>query len=225
MKNSFKILNHDIELVIFDMDGTLIDSTSIWHKIDEDFFAKRGIYKVPKEYADDIVHMGLQQGAQMTIDRYGFKDDTVEGIIKEWQDASFHQYAEIIPLKEGAIELLEYYKSKGVILALATANAKPLYEPCLKRLKIDKYFDYIIDVDIVRIGKSSPKIFDHIIDKYGVKRENAMVLEDSIVGIQTAYKAGYLTISVYDESTEKLEAEKIKHSHRYIRSLKELLEL
>ena len=132
-----------IKAVIFDMDGTLIDSVGIWTKIDEDFFAKRGFNYVPQDYQEMIIHTGLEEGARLTIEKYGFVNDTVPGIIKEWRDASIYQYAHEIPLKENAKEILEYFKSNGVILALATANDRELYEPCLKRLGLDKYFNLI----------------------------------------------------------------------------------
>ena len=54
-----KFLNKDIKAVIFDMDGTMINSTGLWHDIDKKFFAKRGM-ELPKDYAQNIVHLGLK---------------------------------------------------------------------------------------------------------------------------------------------------------------------
>ena len=60
-----KILNSEIKAVIFDMDGTLIDSTGLWHEIDKKFFAKRNM-ELPKDYAQKIVHLGLKKAAALT---------------------------------------------------------------------------------------------------------------------------------------------------------------
>ena len=76
-----KLLNHDVKAVIFDMDGTLIDSTGIWHEIDKAFFAKRGL-ELPSDYAQHIVHLGLKQAAVYTKGTYHL-EESVEDIMKE----------------------------------------------------------------------------------------------------------------------------------------------
>ena len=60
-----KFLGKDIKAVIFDMDGTMINSTGLWHEIDKKFFAKRGM-ELPKDYAQNIVHLGLKEAARFT---------------------------------------------------------------------------------------------------------------------------------------------------------------
>lgn len=223
--HSINVLNKNIKAVIFDMDGTLIDSTGIWGQIDVDFFKKRGFNEVPKEYNELIVHCGLQKGAEMTIERYGFKNDTVEGIIKEWTDASIYQYSNKIPLKPHAKELLEYFKNKGLKIALATANDKNLYEPCLKRLGVDSYFDIVVDVNMVNEGKSSPKIFNYVSEKLNVLPNETLVFEDSLMGLKTAKNAGYITIGVDDALSQKAESSKKENCILYIYDFNEILKI
>lgn len=218
------IFDREIKAVIFDMDGTLIDSTGIWKEIDKEFFKKRGINEVPLGYAEEIVHMGLTKGAQMTIETYGFANDTVEGVIKEWQDASIEQYKKYIQLKPYAKEAINFFKHNGVKVALATANDKELYEPCLIRLGLDNIFDFIIDVNQAKEGKSTPKIYDLVCEVFGTKRDETIVIEDTLVGLSTAYNAGFFAIGVDDLASRNCEKQKQKFSHKYIYSLKEIFE-
>ena len=60
-----RFLDHEIKAAIFDMDGTLVDSTGLWHEIDKAFFRKRGM-EIPSDYAQKIVHLGLKQAAIFT---------------------------------------------------------------------------------------------------------------------------------------------------------------
>ena len=122
-----KVFNKDIKLVIFDLDGTLIDSTSLWGDIDKAFFERRG-KEVPDTYSKEIAHLGLSAAAKYTRDNY-FPNENIKDMMDEWTELSIEAYAKHIPLKEGAKELLELLKTNGVIITLATANSKELYEP------------------------------------------------------------------------------------------------
>ncbi len=215
-----KLQNSIVKAFIFDMDGTLIDSTGIWSEIDRQFFARRGM-EVPSDYAEKIAHIGLQQAAVFTKETYGIKE-SVEEIIQEWKQDSFDMYATQITLKEYAYEILDFLKSKNIKIALATANDKELYEVCLKRLNILHFFDVIMDVNSVKSGKDSIKLYDEISKKLDSERNETVVLEDISLGLKTAKNGGYITVGVHDEGSIKQESEKKKYSNFYIYSLKDL---
>ena len=218
-----KFLGTDIKLAIFDLDGTLIDSTSLWADIDKEFFHRRGM-EIPPSYNEEIAHIGLQKAAELTVEKY-VPNEKVEDVIKEWIDMSVHAYKETIPLKEGALDLLKILKDNGVIIALATANSKDIYEPCLTRLEMLKHFAVIADVNSCKEGKNSPEIYDRIANKFNVKREETLVFEDMIVPIITAYKAGYNVVGVYDQASTKDEQAVINNSHLYIKNYSEVIKL
>lgn len=216
-----KLLDREIKLAILDLDGTLIDSTGIWHDIDINFFARRGM-EIPKGYFDAICHLGLKATATYTKITYGIKESEEE-IIKEWQDASKDQYLNYIQLKPYVKEFLEYLKNNKVKIALATANDKELYEPCMKRLGIFDYFSYIVDVNSVKEGKHSPRIYEIINENFNIDKANTVVVEDIYTSLQTAYENGYMTIGVADKASEPTVEQKKKYSHIYVQSLKELI--
>ncbi|MCR5309538.1 MAG: HAD family phosphatase [Bacilli bacterium] len=216
-----KLLEREIKLAILDLDGTLIDSTGIWHDIDTNFFARRGM-EIPNGYFDAICHLGLKATATYTKTTYGIKESEEE-IIKEWQDASKDQYLNYIQLKPYVKEFLEYLKNNSVKIALATANDKELYEPCMKRLGIFDYFDYIVDVNSVKEGKHSPRIYEIVNENFNIDKANTIVVEDISTSLQTAYENGYITIGVADKASEPTREQKLKYSHIYVENLNELI--
>ena len=216
-----KLFNHDIQAVIFDMDGTLIDSTGVWHEIDKAFFTKRGM-ELPKDYAQHIVHLGLTQAAVYTKETYHLQE-SIQDIIKEWHDMSVDMYKYHVPLKEGALELLKLFKSNGIKMAIATANDEPLYRPCIERLGVGDYFDEIADVNTAKEGKQSAKIYLDLAKKMGAKPRNTLVLEDMPTCVKTAFKSGFITVAVYDNASKEYDEEKKENSILFINNFFELI--
>ena len=217
-----KLLNHDVKAVIFDMDGTLIDSTGIWHEIDEAFFAKRHM-ELPSDYAQHIVHLGLTQAAVYTKETYHL-EESIEDIMKEWHDMSIDMYKYHVPLKEGALELLKLFKENGIKMAIATANDEPLYRPCIERLGIGDYFDEIADVNTAKEGKQSAKIYLDLAKKLGFEPQNTLVLEDMPTCVKTAFKSGFITVAVYDHASKRYDQEKKDNSLLFIHNFFELID-
>ena len=216
-----KLLDKEFNAAIFDMDGTLIDSTGIWHEIDKAFFAKRNM-ELPADYAQHIVHLGLTGAAEYTKTTYHL-EESIEEIMQEWHEMSIDMYRYHVPLKEGALELLKLLKKNGVKMAIATANDEPLYRPCIERLGISEYFNEIADVNNAKEGKQSAKIYLDLAKKLGSKPENTLVLEDMPTCVKTAFKNGFITVAVYDHASNKYDEEKKNNSHLYINNFDELL--
>lgn len=212
-----------VKAVIFDMDGTLIDSTSLWHDIDTEFFRKRGM-EIPKEYAQEIVHLGLTQAARLTKQKYGIKESEQE-IIDEWHQMSLDMYTKDVQLKEGAIELLEFFSKKNIPMAIATANDDKLYMPCLKRLDILKYFSFIDDVNSVKEGKQSAKIYEDLAEKMKTQKEFVMVIEDMPTCVKTAHSNGFITVAVFDKASKDFDEDKKSNSDLFINNFAKLINL
>lgn len=217
-----KLLDKEFDAAIFDMDGTLIDSTSLWHEIDKTFFAKRNM-ELPSDYAQHIVHLGLTEAAKYTKNTFHL-EESIQDIMDEWHQMSLDMYKYEVALKPGALELLKLLKKNNIKMAIATANDEELYRPCIERLGIEQYFDYIADVNTTKEGKQSAKIYLDLAKKMSSKPENTLVLEDMPTCIKTVFKEGFITIAVYDNASKQYETDKINNSHLYIKSFNELLD-
>lgn len=186
---------------IFDMDGTLVDSLGIWSDIDKRFFAEMG-KEVPPDYDKIISHMSFMEMAQYTKDTYAVKE-SVEEIAKKWLDWSKEAYLYTIQAKKGASEFLSYLKNKGFSLSLATTNKEELYLPCLKRNKLDIFFDHIENVNSLSTTKKEPKIYLHLASLMNSSPDQTLVFEDILMAVKTAKAASFKVISVYDKRNEK----------------------
>ena len=218
-----KLNDRRFDAVIFDMDGTLIDSTSLWHEIDVKFFAKRGM-ELPNDYAQNIVHLGLKEAARFTKEHYHIEESEQE-IMDEWHQMSIDMYANDVELKDGALEILEFFKERNIPMAIATANDDTLYMPCIKRLGLDKYFDHIADVNNVKEGKHSARIYEYLAEQMHVDKDRVLVFEDMPTCVKTAFKAGFLTVAVYDKASEKYDNEKKANSALFINNFSEILDI
>ena len=215
-----KLLTRQINAIIFDLDGTLLDSSGIWGDIDKEFFHKRGM-EIPPSYGEEIAHIGLDEAAVLTAKKYCIGENP-EDILNEWREGSKKQYEEVVQLKPHVKELLVLLKEKNIKMAVATANKRFLYEPCLRRLGIYDYFIEIADVDKVNAGKNSAKLYNYVADKLNESAENIAVFEDIHVGLKTAYENGYFSVAVYDKHSKDEELKR-KYSHLYINDFDEII--
>ena len=106
-------------MLLFDLDGTLIDSNGVWVAVDECFLSRRGLRPTP-EYCHTVGHSILPAAAQFTRDYYGLTD-TPEAIMAEWMDLARDAYARHVPLKPGAGAFLRRCQEAGRTMVLATA--------------------------------------------------------------------------------------------------------
>lgn len=180
--------------VIFDLDGTLLDSTWVWRRIDIDFLGRYG-YEVPKDYAEAITAMGFREVAVYTIARFGIPA-TPEEVMEEWNRMAKETYRHLVTVKSGTKELLLWLKQEGIVAGVATSNTASLFEPCLKNNGVYTYFHSFTESAEVQRGKEYPDIYIRQAEKMGCRPEECVVFEDIIPALQGAKKGGFLTVGV-----------------------------
>lgn len=188
------------EAVIFDLDGTLIDSMWIWKDIDMAYLLKHG-YALPDDLQKSIEGMSTIETAQYFKDRFNIAD-SIELIQSEWIEMAWDYYANRIEVKGGVIKYLHQLHEKGVKLGVGTSNFRDLTELSLKRHDILHLFSAIRSSNEVAYGKPSPDVFLKVAEDLGVKPENCLVFEDTHAGVIAARRAGMDVIAVYDVLSE-----------------------
>ena len=185
---------------IFDLDGTLLDSMDVWKNIDIAFLKKRGI-AVPDDYTDTVLSMSLPEAAAYTIKRFALTD-SVDGLIREWNDMAEYAYGNTVQMKPHAKEFITALHESGAKLAIATGLPAKLYETTLYNHDIYDLFHVHCSTDEVDFGKSHPDIFIHTAKKLGVPHCDCVVFEDILAAIKSAKSIGMTVYGVYDKSSE-----------------------
>jgi HAD superfamily hydrolase (TIGR01509 family) len=191
-----------IEAVIFDLDGTLIDSMGIWEDVDKVFLGRRNI-EVPPDLFDDMSMGNNFQGlAQHFRDRFHLTD-SIEEIMTEWTEQVVEYYVHHIPIKEGVAELLKYLHDRSIPMAIGTSNSVFLTESVLNRHNLMPYFQYIVTGAEVEHGKPFPDIYLKTARMLGVEPANCLVIEDSLQGVQAGKAAGMQVIAIKDDFSRR----------------------
>lgn len=212
----------NIKAAIFDMDGTLVDSMWVWSKIDIEFLKKRGI-ALPSDLKDNIEHLSFMDTAKYFKDRFKLQE-SIEDIMKEWNDMAFEEYSKNIKLKADADRFLSLLKTAGIKIALATSNSQILLEASLKNNGILQYFDVITTTDEVARGKNFPDIYLLTAKRLGVTSEECIVFEDILPAVMGAKAAGMKVVGVFDEYSEHQKVDIINTADYFINEYKDIIE-
>ncbi|MBE5927862.1 MAG: HAD family phosphatase [Lachnospiraceae bacterium] len=204
----------DIEAIIFDLDGTLMDSMWMWEDIDIEYF-KRFDIPFTHKYQTDIEGMSFNEIAVYFKEVFKIPD-SVEKMKADWNQMAWDKYnTEVFP-KPGVLDFLEKLKQKNIRCAIATSNSIQLCMACLNAHNMAGYFSEIHTASEVKHGKPAPDIYLLVADKLGVDPKKCLVFEDLYKGICAAKNAGMRTCAVADEYSEEFIDKKIEAADYFI---------
>ena len=212
------------EYFIFDMDGTMFDLEHInFNAIEatlEDLF---NVDITLNEYKKYMAGARIKEAIQKLLQNEGITNYNKDNLIKKFRQYKKEKLAkkitEIVIVKDGLIEFLNYLKNNDKKLAVATSSHKKFVNKIFKAFDVIKFFDIIITADDVNNTKPNPEPFLKALKLLNGIKKDAVIFEDSRSGIIGAKKSGIFTIAFH---TPGLNDEFIQLADTYITSYKEL---
>lgn len=209
--------------IIFDMDGTLLDSMRAWQGTGAKLLEAHQI-AVPLNLDEKLKAMSLEDMAVYFNESLGLKL-TIEEVIEGINAQVRYAYETTVTLKPGIKDMLEDLKHRGIKMCVATATAKCIAIDVLKRLGVLDYFEAVLSCEEVGVGKTQPTIYLKAAEVMGLSLDHVVVVEDALHCIQTAKTAGIKVVGVYDESAKGDNAQIRKVSDIYIDSAAQIGEI
>ena len=205
----------DIQAVIFDLDGSLVDSMWIWKDIDIEYLGRYGI-EIPDDLQPEIEGMSFKETAEYFKRRFQIPE-SIDEMQAEWNRMAWDKYSHEVFLKPGAREFLAYCHKNDIKLGIASSNSRDLINVCLKLNQVQDYFECIMcGTDGFR-GKPAPDIYLAAAEKLCVEPNKCLVFEDIIPGIQAGKSAGMRVCAVEDLYSAYQEPAKKKLADYYIK--------
>lgn len=210
-----KTLLNGIFAVIFDVDGTLVDSMGVWVKIDEIFLEKYRLTK-PEGFYEGMEGKSFPETARYFLELFPALKQTEDELMREWIDMADDFYASL-PLKSGAFDFILRLKKRGVKIGVATSGNRELSQTALKANGVSEYVDSMWTACEANAGKPDPAVYLSVARDLHVPPEKCLAFEDVPMGILAGKNAGMQVCAVEDEFSAPRKDEIRRLADYYIR--------
>ncbi len=182
--------------IIFDCDGTLVDSMGAWHEVDRALAAEAGI-ALTKADTDAITTMSLDEASAYLHGQCGLGESTaaVKAMIFDRMRAF---YANEVEARPGALAFVRAMHERGVPMAVASSTPPDMLATCIERCGFAPYMRAVVSVDDLQTSKREPLVYDHARTALGTDRARTWGFEDAAYALDTLRAAGFRTGAIYD---------------------------
>ena len=187
-----------IKAVLFDMDGTILDTEKIHKECWEQAMGDIGVQYLPTTFYE-LIGLNDNSTRDYFFKVYGMTDEQYVKMSTAAYNRS-REYGTVrgIPIKKGFFELSDYLAEKGIKRAVVTSSIVSEAVHNFERAKINIPFDVIIGGDSVNEGKPSAEPYLKAAKALGLSAEECIVVEDSANGVRSAHNAGIRCVYIKD---------------------------
>jgi len=204
-------------VVIFDMDGVLMDTVAIHWKAYNDLLQEKFGVTVGNEDLANLIGMSLGEQIPILNTKFGINIDAETFV--PLADKRKEKFMDKLVPKDGVVELLRSLKDSGVKMGVGTSTSRITAEQRLKNIGIHNYFSVIVGGEDVTIHKPDPEVYELVASQLGVKPEECVVFEDAPNGIEAAISAGMKSVGICTTYTT---GEKLSRADLMVNSLEEV---
>jgi len=190
----------NINGVIFDLDGTLIDSMWIWGDVAEEYLRSHGAVPHPN-FREVLCALSTVEEALHYINVYGVNASVEEAILGR-DNIMMKHLTSTVQLKKGILQAIKELKRRGVRICLATATERRLAELSIEHHGLGEYIERIFTCTEENTSKSSPDIYFRAAEFLGTDVSQTLVVEDALYAMKTAKEAGFVVAGVYDKVSD-----------------------
>ena len=212
-----------MKAIIFDLDGTLVDSMKYWRSVSRDFMKTKGI-DIEDEIQHKMTTMNLDASLKYLKDYYKL-EESFEELMRDFSRTVEDFYRNKVETKEGCLEILKYFKDKGMKVVIGTSTAAHFANIVIEKYGIDKFIDGLYTADSVGHLKAEEKFYTSIVEELGERPEDVFLVDDSYLALRTGKKAGLEVIGIYDENSKDTWATIVSENKYSVNKLIELKNL
>lgn len=185
-----------VKTVLFDFDGTLVDSESVWLEAQQVVLDRRG-QQMDEAQARALVGVDRPAIVQSLIEWFDLPDQALE-LEEELEREVSLRLSDAKPMP-GAVDLLEHLAQQRIPCAIVSNSPRPMVEPLIIAHGWQSYFVQILTVEMVRNPKPQPDLYLLALERLALCADEAVVLEDSPTGVMAARAAGLRVLAVQPE--------------------------
>lgn len=211
----------EVKGLLLDVDGTILDSMGIWENLGVLYLESLG-YIPEKDLSSVLYPMTLEEAAGYIKEHYSLRK-SVQEIIQDVLEIVRQFYYEEAPLKEGVKEYLSVMKDRKIPMMIVSSGEKSLITHAFERLGILDWFEEILTCTEIGKGKEYPDIYFAAAECLGQEPADLWVFEDAYHAAETAKKAGFYVIGVYDSFSALYWGQLEKTADQCVYDMRELL--
>lgn len=182
--------------ILFDLDGTLIDSMHVWQSLDKYFVESRGLVYDPKS-TEELKAIGLNEAPKYFNKVYGM-NITLDDMMDFMYETLESYYSEKFELKPGVYDKLTELHDMGIKMCITTATDSSLALKAIDRLGLSQFMQFTLTPDIAGLEKGEFEFFRIARSRLGTEAHKTYVFDDALYALENAVKLGMIPVGVED---------------------------